>query len=95
MVRKIQIGSYILQLLNMIQIVVWVSGAYGRNGMIDLSNGVFFSLNTLFPFFIMVLSLIMAILSKKRILSIIIMLMCGIQAALFTLFIIAGILLFG
>ena len=95
MVRKIQIGSYILQLLNMIQIGLWVSGAYGRNGMIDLSNGAFFSLNTLFPFFIIVLSLTMAILSKKKILSIIIMLMCGIQAALFTLFIIAGILLFG
>ena len=95
MVRKIQIGSYTLELLNIIQLILWVSGAYGRGGSINISNKVFFSLNTLFPFFIMVLSLIMAILSKKRILSIIIMLMCGIQAALFTLFIIAGILLFG
>ena len=95
MIRKIQIVSYILALLDIIQIIFWLSGGYGQNGFIHLSNKAFFSLNTLFPFFIMVLSLIMAILSKKRILSIIIMLMCGIQAALFTLFIIAGILLFG
>ena len=95
MVRKIQIGSYILELLNIIQLILWVSGAYGRGGPINISNKVFFSLNTFFPFFILLLSLVMAVLSKKKILSVMIMLMCAIQAALFALIIIAGILLFG
>ena len=95
MVRKIQIGSYILELLNIIQLILWISGAYGRDGLINISNKVFFSLNTFFPFFILLLSVVMAVLSKKKILSIMIMLMCAIQAALFALIIIAGILLFG
>ena len=94
MVRKIQIGSYILALLNVIQIIFWVNGAYGQNGFIHISDKAFFSLNTLFPFFILLLSLVMAVLSKKRMLSVIIMLMCAAQTAFFTLIIIAGMLLF-
>ena len=94
MIRKIQIGSYILALLNIIQIIFWISGAYGRTGFIHLSNKAFFSLNTIFPFFILLLSLVMAVLSKKRMVSVIIMLMCAAQTAFFTLIIIAGMLLF-
>ena len=94
MIRKIQIGSYILALLNVIQIIFWISGAYGQNGFIHLSNKAFFSLNTFFPFFILILSLIMIIFSKKKVLSVFIMLMCAAQTALFILIILAGMLLF-
>ena len=94
MIRKIQIGSYILALLNIIQIVLWLSGVYRKGGALNISNQVFFALNTILPFFISLLSLIMVILSKKKILSVFIMLICAAQAALFTLIIILGMVLF-
>lgn len=94
MIRKIQIGSYILALLNIIQLISWISGAYGRNGFITLSNKVFFSLNTFFPFFISLLSLAMIILSRKKVLSVFIMLTCAAQTAFFTVIIIIGMVLF-
>lgn len=95
MLRKIQIGSYFLQILNIIQIIFWVSGAYGRNGLINISTRDFFMINTIFPAIISIVSLIMLIFSRKKLVSGLIMLMCAGQTVLFILFILAGILLFG
>jgi hypothetical protein len=95
MIRKIQIGSYILEIFNIIQIIFWISGGYGKGGLIDISTRGFFMINTLFPALILIISIIMIIFSKKKLVSALILLACAAQTTLFILIIILGILMFG
>ncbi len=94
MLRKIQIGSYFLMLINLFQLVIWVCRGYGKNGIINISTPVFFGINTIFPLVILILSFIVAIFCPKKILSIMIILVTSGQIALFCLLILIGILLF-
>lgn len=94
MLRKIQIGSYFLMLINLFQLVIWVCGWYGKNGLINISTPVFLGINTIFPLIILILSIIMSVFSPKKVLSILIIPVTLVQIAIFCFIILVGILLF-
>ena len=94
MLRKIQIGSYFLMIINLFQLVIWVCRGYGKNGIIKISTPVFFGINIILPLIILFISFISAIFSTKKILSIIIIPMTFVQIAFFCFIILVGILLF-
>ena len=94
MLRKIQIGSYFLMFINLFQLVIWICGGYGKNGIINIPTPVFFGINIIFPFIILLFSFISAIFSTKKILSIIIIPMTFVQIAFFCFIVLVGILLF-